>query len=168
MLIELTVSMVILTIALLAVMASYDTAFVSLHRAGSQAVATKLANQQLEIYAALPFSQIGLDSTTTTNVGTTGNGAYDALYATNALLGGAGTTSEVLIAGCGASASCLPIQTVTGSDHHRYRIETFVVDRANSTGISWTERDVTVVVRDAQRSGLPELVRLSTAYDRGP
>jgi type II secretory pathway pseudopilin PulG len=168
MLIELTVSMVILTIALLAIMAGYDSAFVSLRRAGKQAAATKLANRQLELYSALPFASIGLDQTTTQSAGDPANGAYDAMYATNDLLGGAGTGTEVLIDGCGSAPNCLPIQTVSGPDGHRYRIETFVIDRPNSTGISWTERDVTIVVRDAQASGLPEIVRLSSAFDRGP
>jgi type II secretory pathway pseudopilin PulG len=182
MLIELTVSMVILTIALLAIMAGYDSAFTSLHRAGHQAAATKLANRQLELYSALPFASIGLDQATTQSVGNAAGGGYDALYATNDLLAGdwttddngnpvqqpSGTVNDVTIAGCGAAPNCLPIQTVTGPDGHRYRIETFVRDRPNATGISWTERDVTIVVRDAQASTLPELVRLSSAFDRGP
>jgi type II secretory pathway pseudopilin PulG len=182
MLIEVVASMVILTIALLALMAGYDSAFVSLRKAGTQAAATKLANDQLELYAALPFAQVGLDQATTQAVGDSGNGAYDAVYATNDLLAGdwavdgsgnpvqlpSGTVNDVTISGCGSAPNCLPIQSVTGPDGHRYRIETFVRDRANSTGISWTERDVTVLVRDAQAPGEPELVRLSSAFDRGP
>lgn len=181
--IELTVSIVILTIALLAIMAGYDSAFVSLHKAGNQAVATKLANQQLELYGALPFAQIGLDAATTQAIGDSTNAQYDSLYATNPLLDGdwttdpvtgnpvqepSGTVNDVTITGCGTAPNCLPVQTVTGTDGHRYRIETYVRDQPNATGISWTERDVTIVVRDAQAAGTPELVRLSSAFDRGP
>jgi type II secretory pathway pseudopilin PulG len=188
MLIELTVSMAIFAIAVLGIMAGYDSAFVSLHRAGSQAAATKLANKQLERYSALPFSQIALDQATTQAVGDSTSPSYDALYADDDLLAGdwttdasgnrvqlpSGTVNDVTIAGCGSAPSCLPIQTVTGTDGHQYRIETFIRDRTasdgqpNQTGISWSERDVTVVVRDAQAAGLPELVRLSSAFDRGP
>lgn len=177
--VELTVSIVILTIALLAIMAGYDAAFVSLHKAGNQAIATKLANQQLELYGALPFAQIGLDQATTQAVGDSTNGAYDSVYATNPLLDGttdpntgitspSGTVNDVTVVGCGTAANCLPVQTVTGTDGHRYRVETYIRDEPNATGISWTERNVTIVVQDAQAAGTPELVRLSSAFDRGP
>lgn len=183
MVIELSVSIVILTIALLAIMAGYDSAFVSLHKANRESTATKLANQQLELYSALTFDSIGLDHSTTSAVGNSAGPDYDALYTTNDLLAGdfvtdpvtgvvtqlpSGTVNDVVIMGCGSAPNCLPIQTVTASDGHRYRIETFIRDRPNSPGITWTERDVTVLVRDAQAAGEPELVRLSTAFDRGP
>jgi Tfp pilus assembly protein PilV len=183
MMIELMAAMVVITIALLALMAGYDSAFVSLHNASQKAVASKLANQQLELYTALPFASIGLDSTTTDAVGDPANGAYDSLYATNALLTGdlvtdpdtgdvtqepSGTVNDVEIDSCGSSANCLPIQTVTGPDGRHYRIETYVRDEANSPSIRWTERVVTVIVRDANQTSLPELVEMSTAFDRGP
>jgi type II secretory pathway pseudopilin PulG len=179
--IEVMVAMLVLTIALLALMAGYDSAFVSLHNASEKAVASKLANQQLELYTALPFASIGLDQTTTDAVGNPANGAYDSLYATSDLLSGdfvtdpdtgdvtqnpSGTVNDVEISGCGSAANCLPIQVVTGSDNRQYRIETFIRDEANSPSIRWTERVVTVIVRDQKT--MTELVEMSTAFDRGP
>jgi type II secretory pathway pseudopilin PulG len=181
--IELSVAMVILSIALLALMAGYDSAFVSLHNASQKATASKLGNQQLELYTALPYNSIGLDTTTTDAVGNPTDPAYDSLYATSDLLTGdlvtdpdtgvvtqepSGTVNDVEIDGCGSSANCLPIQNVTGSDGRRYRVETFIRDEANSPSIRWTERVVTVIVRDASKTSLPELVEISTAFDRGP
>jgi type II secretory pathway pseudopilin PulG len=181
--IELVVTMVILSIALMALMAGYDSSFISLHNASNESTASKLANQQLELYSALPFDSIGLDQATTDAVGDPADPAYDSLYATNDLLAGdfitdpitgdltqepSGTVNDVEITGCGSTPNCLPVQTVTAANGHQYRIETFVRDAANSPGIRWTERDVTVVVRDAQKSTLPELVQTATAFDRGP
>jgi Tfp pilus assembly protein PilV len=181
--IELVTAMVVLAIALLALMAGYDSAFVSLHKAASKATAAKLANSQLELYSAVPFDSIGLDQATTDAVGDSSNGAYDSLYTTNDLLAGdwvtdpvtgvqtqepSGTVNDVEISGCGSTPDCLPVQTVTGPDGHSYRIETYIRDRANSPGIRWTERVVTVVVQDAGTAGDPEIVRMTTAFDRGP
>jgi prepilin-type N-terminal cleavage/methylation domain-containing protein len=181
--IELLAAIMILSIALLALMAGYDSAFVSLHSSAQKSTAVTLGNGQLELYRSLPYASVGLDDTTTQAVGASTNPSYDSRYATNALLDGdwstdpvtgllvqapSGTVNDVTFTGCGSSPQCLPIQTVTGSDGHHYRLETFIRDRPNSTGIRWTERVVTVIVRDASLSALPEIVRISTAFDRGP
>jgi Tfp pilus assembly protein PilV len=180
---ELIAAVFVITIALLALMAGYDSAFVSLHNAQRKTTAATLADAQLELYRALPYASIGLDATTTSGIGDPANASYDALYSTNAVLDGdfvtdpatgvvsqdpSGTVNDVTIPGCGASAACSPVQTVTTPDHHSYRVETFIRDRPGATGISWTERVVWVIVRDAGLSTEPELVRESTAFDRGP
>ncbi len=180
---ELIAAVFVITIALLALMAGYDSAFVSLHNAQRKTTAATLADAQLELYRARPYASIGLDATTTANIGDSTNASYDALYTTNPILAGdfvtdpitgvvtqnpSGTVNDVAIAGCGASAACSPVQTVSGPDHHPYRVETFIRDRPGATGISWTERVVWVIVRDAGLSTKPELVRESTAFDRGP
>lgn len=185
-LIELMAALVVLTIALLALAAGYDQAFLSLHRASQKTVAAELADKQLELYRALPYASIGLDATTTTNVGTVGNAAYDSRYTNDPILAGdyvtdqqtgitsqlpSGTVNDVAVSGCGSTPNCLPIQSVTGTDKRSYRIETFVRDRtdpANNTGIRWTERVVTVVVQDAGTAGDPEILRITSAFDRGP
>jgi hypothetical protein len=176
--------MAILSIALMALMAGYDSAFISLHKSNQKATAATLANQQLELYRALPYTSIGLDKTTTDNVGDSNNAAYDATYATDPLLDGdtvpdpsdpsqtiqepSGTVNDVEIAGCGATANCLPIQIVTGPDNKSYRIETFIRDRPNNTAITWPERVITVIIQDASTTNLVELDRVETAFDQGP
>ena len=182
--IEVVAAIMILSIALLALMAGYDSAFVSMHKSTQKATASTLANQQLELYRALPYTSIGLDKTTTDNVGDSNNAAYDATYATNPLLDGdfvadpndptnqiqepSGTVNDITIAGCGSTANCLPIQQVTGSDGRSYRIETYIRDRPNNTAITWSERVVTVVVQDASQTSLPVVFQDETAFDQGP
>lgn len=159
-LIELTAALAILSIALLALMASYDQAFFSLHSSAKTTSATLVANNQLELYSALPYASIGLDASTLASVQ-----ASDTVYTSDeaSLAGAAGT--DVTISGCGAAPQCLPVQTVTGSDRQRYRLETFVRDVTIS---SITERVVTVIVRAASVSGSPQVVTLTTAFDQGP
>jgi competence protein ComGC len=167
-LVELVVAMFVLSVALLALAAGYDTAAISLHNADKKTVAAKLAASQVELYQSLKVSAIGLDQTTLTNVQTSGSGSYDATYVNDeAGLSPSGTDHTILA--CGASAQCLPIQDVTGPENHPYRIETFVRDvtNTNATG-TWKERFVTVIVRDRGASGNPLLFSETSAFDPGP
>jgi type II secretory pathway pseudopilin PulG len=184
-LIEVVAAMMIVSIALLAVMAGYDSAFVSLHKSGQKQVASQLAEQQLELYSALPYQDIGLSADAVAAVGTTGGSTYDALYAENTLLDGlwdpvnndylpSGTVNDVTMSPCASESgedldNCAPVQNVTGSDGRPYRIDTFIRDEPNNTAISWPERIVTVIVRDDSSAGADaEILREQTAFDRGP
>jgi Tfp pilus assembly protein PilV len=172
-LIELVAAMVVITIALLALMASYDQAFFSLHAAARKTAAASLAETQLELYSALPFASVGLSSSLVTTAK-----ASDAFYGTDeAALTPSGTT-EVINASCTTTdAQCKPVQTsVTGSDGKTYRVETFVRDvtqsltcqgQTTSCGTT-TERDVTVIVRDPNVSGTPSVYQVTAAFDSGP
>lgn len=167
-LVELVVAMFVLTVALLALAAGYDSAAISVHNADKKTVAAKLAAAQIELYQSLKVSAIGLDQTTLTNVKTSGSGSYDAVYVGDAAgLSPSGT--DHTISSCGSTPQCLPIQNVTGPENHPYRIETFVRDVVNSgaTG-TWNERVVTVIVRDRAVSGNPLLFQETSGFDPGP
>jgi hypothetical protein len=181
--IELVAAMAVLSIALLALLAGYDAAAISLHKSARETSASTVGTGQLELYRALPYGSIGLDQATLQTLGDPANPAYDALYAENSLLVGdsypdpvtgvtiqepSGVVNDVQLAGCGSAPQCLPVQEVTGGDGHRYRLETFVRDHDDIPGIRQTERVVTVVVRDAEVPSLPLLAQLTTAFDRGP
>jgi Tfp pilus assembly protein PilV len=160
--IELMVSIVLITVALLAMMAAYMGAFASLHSSGRTSSGGLLAENQLELYASLPYSSIGLDTSTLNSVKST-----DANYSTDeAALQGTG--ADVTITGCGTSAQCGPVQTVTGADHHSYKVETFIRSLANNSETGWTEKVVTVLVRDRTQSGTPIVFKEQTAFDHGP
>ncbi len=172
-LIELIAAMMVITIALLALMASYDQAFFSLHNAARKTAAASLAESQVELYSALPYASVGLSSSLVTTAK-----ASDAYYSTDeAALTPSGTT-EVTNAACTTTdPQCKPVQTsVTGSDGKSYRVETFVRDISQTlscqgvTGScgTTTERDVTVIVRDPNVSGSPKVYMVTAAFDSGP
>ena len=164
MLLELIVAVVVLSVALLALMAGYDSAFLSLHKAAQKSSAATLAQNQLELYSALSYSAIGLDTTTLSSVK-----ASDSTYTSDeAALDNAASATDHTISGCGTSTQCLPVQTLTGSDHKAYRVETFVRDVSGVAFSGRSERVVTVLVRDPSATGTPEVTRMSAAYDAGP
>ena len=166
-LVELVVAMFVLTVALLALAAGYESAAISVHKADQKTVAAKLAASQIELYQSLKVSSIGLDQTTLTNVQTLGSGSYDSVYVSDeAGLTPTGTDHTIL--SCGTSAQCSPIQDVTGPENPPYRIETFVRDVANPGVNTWNERFVTVIVRDRGVSGNPLLFSETSAFDPGP
>jgi type II secretory pathway pseudopilin PulG len=166
-LVELVVAMFVLTVALLALAAGYESAAISVHKADQKTVAAKLAASQIELYQSLKISSIGLDQTTLTNVQTLGSGSYDSVYVSDET-GLTPTGTDHTILGCGTSAQCSPIQDVTGPENHPYRIETFVRDVANPGVSTWKERFVTVIVRDRGVSGNPLLFSETSAFDPGP
>jgi Tfp pilus assembly protein PilV len=171
--VEMIAALVVITIALLALMASYDQAFMSLHASARKTAAANLAETQLELYNALPYASVGLSSSLVTTAK-----ASDTYYSTDeAALTPSGTT-EVSNASCTTTdAQCMPVQTnVTGTDGKKYRIETFVRDisqtltcqgQTTSCGTT-TERDVTVIVRDPNVSGTPKVYTATAAFDSGP
>jgi Tfp pilus assembly protein PilV len=175
--IEMILAMVVLTIALLALLASYDEAFFSLHSSARKTAAASLAESQLELYSAVyssqaSFSSIGLSSSLVTTAK-----ASDAFYSTDeSSLSPSGTT-EVSSASCTTTvAQCMPVQaSVTGTDGKNYRVETFVRDISQSLTCTTTppcptttERDVTVIVRDPNVSGTPKVYTVTAAFDQGP
>src|SRR5579871_3913793 len=143
-LIELIVSTLILSIALLALIGAYSFGYFAIGSAGQNSAAGLLANNQLELYTSLPYSSIGLDATTLTSVKSS-----DPTYSTDeSALPVSG--SDVTINGCGSSAQCSPVQTLTGADHKTYKVETFIrLVSSRNDSATRSEKVVTVVVRNA-------------------
>src|SRR5579872_560497 len=99
-LIDLAMSTVILTIALLALIGAYSLGYFAIGSAAQTSAAGLFANNQLELYSTLPYSSIGLDGTTFASVRSS-----DAIYSSDeSTLPGSG--SDVTISGCGSSPQC--------------------------------------------------------------
>ena len=153
--------MLVLTVALLALIGAYSLGYFSIASAGQTSAAGLLANNQLELYSSLPYSSIGLDATTLASVK-----SADATYSSDeSALPGSGT--DVTISSCGASAQCLPVQTLTGADHKTYKLETFIRLLPNPSITTRSEKVVAVVVRRVTVSGSPRVLTMQTAFDTG-
>lgn len=159
-LIELVAATLIISIALLALIGAYSFGYFAIGSAGKNVSAGLLANNQLELYQSIPYASIALDNATLTSVK-----ASDATYSTDeSALPLSGT--DVTISGCGASAQCLPVQTLTGPDHKSYKVETFIrLVSTRGDGVSRSEKIVTVVVRNASVSGSPKVLTMQTGFD---
>jgi Tfp pilus assembly protein PilE len=168
--VELIIAMVVLTVGLLALAAAYDAAFFSLHSSARKSAAANLAETQLELYASMQntanttwYTLVGLDTTRLATAKTDAN--YLADY--NAL---SPSGTDITISGCGSTANCLPLQTLTGSDGRTYKVETFIRSVTQNLIPSGTAKEivVTVIVRDPHQSGTPIAFEASSALDCGP
>jgi type II secretory pathway pseudopilin PulG len=172
-LIELIITMVVISIALLALGAAFDAAFLSLHQSARTAAGANLGEQQLEMYAAIPYASLGLDTTTLATVK-----ANDTTYVSDeaTLNQGVSPTPTDVTLTCGTTSHCMPVQCTpaatctypvtlaedpTGSDNRHYKVETFIRSVTQTT----TEIMVTVIVRDPNQTGSPIVYQASTAFD---
>src|SRR6266550_3173599 len=62
-LIELVIAMFMLNVGILALVAAFNSGAIALRRASHTSTAASLADSQMELYRALTYSQIGLDTT---------------------------------------------------------------------------------------------------------
>jgi Tfp pilus assembly protein PilE len=169
-LIELIIAMVMLNVGILAIVASFNSGAVALRRASHISTASALADQQMEGYRALVYSQIGFD--------TTQIGALDSTYKCDSALGAScpntvstctsGTCADNTVPtfACGAAKQCLPQRTVTGAlspDAYPYRIDSYVVYKTDTNARQL--KQVTIVVRDG-RTPTKTLVRLTSTFDQ--
>jgi Tfp pilus assembly protein PilV len=161
-LLELLMAMTILNVGILAVVAGFNSGIVALRRAGSISTATVLADKQMELYRALTYGSIALDSS---SIPATTPYTSDPAWASTQVTT---TCTTPLPAECNAS------QSTTGPDHHLYRIDTFIVNENPATtytppagsahATTRTLRKVTVVVRDGRNTN-KVLARETSTFD---
>lgn len=167
--IELLISMVILNVGILALVAAFSSGSFALRRAGRTATATTLANSQMELYRALLYSGIALDSGTVTTLTSTDNDySCDNAIKTNTAqaCGASNRKTQVTTTGCATPLpnECQPSRAVRGPDNRLYRVDTYIVTDTPPTGRQ--VKLVTVVVRDSQNLAKPALVRVASIFDQ--
>ena len=169
-LIELVMAIVVLNIGILAIVASFNSGAVALQRASHISSASALADQQMEGYRALLYSQIGFDTSQMSGL--------DNTYKCDSVLGTScpntvtncatstcadGTTPTLT---CGSANQCLPSRTATGStspDGYSYRIDSYILFATQSSGRQL--KQITVVVRDGNTPS-KTLARLTSTFDK--
>jgi type II secretory pathway pseudopilin PulG len=142
-LVELLMALTLLNIGLLAVVASFTSGMAALNRASRVTTASVLADGQIELYRALRYDSIRLD---TASIPTTAPYTTDTAY----------SASQVTGSCPGPPDECNPSREVTGADRKPYRVDTYIVTTTPTGGRDL--KKVTVVVRDASN--------LSTVFAR--
>ena len=163
-LIELLISMMMLNVGLLAIVAAFNSGAIALRSAGEVSAAAVLADKQMELYRAVKYAEIALD---TTAVGTAnGDTTYQCDVANKVNAAGScggGNQQTQQLKTCGTiTPQCNPRQTVSGPDQRSYRVDTYVVAQTPPTGR--TVKLVTIVVR--RGSDLRVLARVSSSFDQ--
>ncbi len=150
--VELVIAMTVLAVGILALVAGFSSGYVALRRASTTSTASALADTQLELYRAIKYTAIAL------NTGLPMDGTYTSDPAYTASGGGLGAT----VGGCTTSADeCTPTRTATGADGRSYRVDTFIRWHTPPSG-----RDVklvTVVVRNTGATA--EYARVQSTFD---
>ena len=160
-LVELLMAMVILNIGILAIVAAFNSSIFALNRASKISTASAIADSQMELYRALTYNAIALDSTTLASA--------DNTYKCDSALGAScpNSTSGEVTTSCSGSPlpnECQPSRSVTGADRKNYRVDTYITTTTPTGGRAL--KLVTVVVRDARNlSGRP-LARIASTFDQ--
>ena len=157
-LIELLMAITMLNIGILAIVAAFNSGIVTLRRSSMVATASVLADQQMELYRAVTWDQIALDSNALSTV--------DNTYKCDSALGSScpGSTGSEVATNCGTTTNqCNPSRSVTGPDRHKYRVDTYVLSD-HPAAQSRTVRKVTVVVRDGTQLSRT-LARETSTFD---
>lgn len=147
----------VLSIGLLALLGAFTSGVVTITRASRASTASSLASAQLELYRALTYPTIALDSTAV--------GSTDSVYRNDSALPGSNISNDITTTtGCsGLPNQCNPSRTVTGPDHGSYRIDTYIVSDTPSGGHA--VKLVTVVVRNGSSPSSVPYVRRVSAFD---
>ncbi len=160
-LIELLMAMVMLNVGILAIVAAFNSGAVALNRASRTSTASALADSQMELYRALTYAAIALDSTSL--------GAVDNTYKCDSALGGAcpnSTSGEVTTTCTGSPVpnECNPSRSVTGADRKNYRVDTYITTVTPTGGRP--VKLVTVVARDANHLSARPFARVASTFDQ--
>lgn len=139
-LIEMLIAMVVLNIGILALVAAFQAGAISLRRASHITTASAIADSQMELYRALVYNQLVLDSTQLALV--------DNNYKCDTALSGCSTSPEVTGTCSTVDANaCNPSRLVnTIGDKYSYRIDSYILYDTPPSGRQ--EKKITVVVRD--------------------
>ena len=155
-LVELTIAMAMMAIALLVLVAALSSGEVTLQRAGAAGTAGTLADRQMEKYRAIKYASIMLDTSTTTAASTDSVYNGDSAYSATQVTGTCTLTSW--------PDPCNPKQTpVTGPDNRQYRVDTYITTYTPTGGRAL--KVITVVVRDLNHLTGPPLSRLQSRFD---
>jgi hypothetical protein len=131
----------------------------ALNRASRISTASALADSQMELYRALTYSAIALDSTAL--------GSVDNTYKCDSALGAScpnSTSAEVTTTCTGSPNECTPSRSVIGADRKQYRVDTYITTTTPTGGRS--VKVVTVVVRNARALSARPFARLTSTFDQ--
>ncbi len=173
-LLELLITLTILSVGVGALLSLIAAGAVSLQRSDRSGTALTLAEDQIELYRGVSYPYIRLSATALGSV--SGTSVYMTANASDSTIPPGTSTTQVLDTTSGNQACttadatlCAPVQTVTGPDHHSYQIDTYITQCPNAGITSCPAsadpvKQVFVMVRDAAKSTLPIVAREASTF----
>jgi Tfp pilus assembly protein PilV len=155
-LVEILIALTLLNVALLTMLAAFESGVVAIRRASHISTAATLADIRMELYRSLPYAAIGLDTSAALDGTYTGDPSYTAPI---------NSTSPSCTGN--AAQQCLPIQNIARTDpaspdHHNYRVDAYIGYTTPAGGRQL--KQVTVVVRDGDNLA-KTLARETSTFD---
>jgi Tfp pilus assembly protein PilV len=172
-LLELVISLSFLAIAVGALLSMMAAGALAVERSDQKGTALSVAEKQLELYRTLAYSNIRLSKSSIDAI--SGSDPYMTAHSSDSTIPAGASSGQVTDVSPQPSCSalppeCQPTQTVTGPDHRRYRIDTYIVSvtpkDSGGAVIGRAIKQVSVVVRDATRSTLAILARSASTFDQ--
>jgi len=160
-LVELLIAMTLMTVAIFAMFASFTAGATTILRAARTSTAEAIAEKQLELYRAMLWNNIGLNSTALASTDATHQS--DADWVSQA--------AQTSVTACNSSAApeCQPTQSsITGPDKFQYRIDTYIRTLTAAGGGITSGRTVKrVVVTVLEQDSLTTvLARMLATFDQ--
>jgi Tfp pilus assembly protein PilV len=164
-LLELLMAMVMLNVGILAIVAAFSSGNSALARASRISTAAALADKEMEIYRGADYDNI-VFSTSEWN-SATGDSTYtgDAVYQTNMATPPAPKALVSTVSTCPSvvpAQACDPSFVLTGADHRKYRVDTYLYYDTPSFGNQL--KTITVVVRDGDTQ-TKTYARVTSTFD---
>jgi type II secretory pathway pseudopilin PulG len=149
---ELLIALVMLNVGIFALVASFNAGTLAMQRASQASTAATLAEKRMELFRAQLYTNVVLDTASTTTA--SGNSVYaaDAAYS---------PTQVTQTCTTPLPTTCNAMQTVTGPDGFSYRIDVYIVEYSPPGGRA-TKR-VSVVVRNG--GATRTLARVVSSFD---
>lgn len=158
MLVELLIAMTFLAIAIGALMSVYTSSILSLRHSSIEGNALTLVDKKLEVYRALPYASIALNSASIPS-------ASD-VYATSPPGNLTAAQKSSITSGQTVGGTYAATETVTGPDNRTYRVDTYIFDYTPASGQAG--KQVTVTARLVTGSTVGSIRAQSvSAFDLG-
>ena len=162
---ELLMAMVMLNVGILAIVAAFSSGNAALARASRISTAAALADKQMEIYRGADYDNIVFTTSEWNAAIADSTYTGDTVYQTNMASPPAPKALVSTAASCPSvvpSQACDPSFVVTGADHRKYRVDTYLYYDTPSFGNQL--KTITVVVRDGNVTS-KTYARLTSTFD---
>jgi Tfp pilus assembly protein PilE len=145
-LLELLMAMTVLNVGILAIVAAFNSGALALARAGRTSTATALADQQMEVFRGLKYTNIEQTTTGWNSATADSTWTADSTYQANMQSPKWPKALIPTVTSCpnANTNSCNPEISVTGPDGRSYRIDTYMYYDQPTTQTTTTTSSVTL------------------------
>jgi Tfp pilus assembly protein PilV len=164
-LLELLMAMVMLNVGILAIVAAFTSGNAALARASRISTASALADKQMEMYRGADYDNILFTTSAWTDALADTVYTNDTVYQQNMSSPPSPKALVGTVTNCPAavpSQACDPSYLVTGADHRKYRVDTYLYFDTPSFGNQL--KTITVVVRNGDDTS-KTLARVTSTFD---